>query len=202
MLVCVGGMVVVRSAEEGREAGQGKDPPAPPKPLKRAAFPSHPDAPPQARLRWLEVALLVSVGAVLWLCGVEGALRCVWMKNKGGHVTTKQNDEWLVAHEDIRARGLLATQNKSRLRPPPSQSRKRQGCEFVVVARVWPQASRCKGKQHKRRARATNPSKWCRSPPPARHHHPHDVAEAGRTQGAVWRRGRPRSGVSCVCMCV
>jgi len=102
-------MVVVRSAEEGREAGQGKDPPAPPKPLKRAAFPSHPDAPPQARLRWLEVALLVSVGAVLWLCGVEGALRCVWMKNKGGHVTTKQAERRMARgprrHKGARAAG-------------------------------------------------------------------------------------------------
>jgi hypothetical protein len=44
----------------------------------------------QARLLWLGVARLVDVVMVLWLCGVEGALRCVWMKNEGGHITTSR----------------------------------------------------------------------------------------------------------------
>lgn len=42
--------------------------------LKRAAFPSHPKAPPKSRPMWLDVALLVNVVLVLWLSRVDGVL--------------------------------------------------------------------------------------------------------------------------------
>ncbi len=44
--------------------------------LKRAAFPSHPNAPPYARLLWMDMALLVDVVVVLWLSAWDGVLCC------------------------------------------------------------------------------------------------------------------------------
>ena len=144
-------------------------------------------------------------GAAAVVVWGEGCVALRVAEKQGGHVTTKQNDEWLVAHEGKRAGGLLATQNKGGLRAPPSHSRKRQGCRVVVAACVLFQASRCKGTQHIRRARATNPSKWCRSSLSA------SEAALGATIHTTWRRrdapgrrveaGQAGRGVLCVCVC-
>lgn len=155
-------------------------------PLKRAAFPSHPKAPCQARLLWLGVALLVDVVVLLWLCGVEGALRCVWMKNEVGHVTTSRTTNGSCGHQGKRAGGLLATQKRNAGAQPHATAAGAKGLGSLRPRVCGPRRLGAKARNKKGEPEPPTQANGA-DPLPARQHlerPSHDVAEAGCTIGA------------------
>jgi Flp pilus assembly protein TadB len=160
----------------------------------------------QARLLWLGVALLVDVVVLLWLCGVEGALRCMWMKNEVGHVTTSRttNGSCGPSRQNGRAPGCWPF--KSAMPGTiPRHSRRRQGAGVVAAACVWPQASRCKGTQQKKESQSHQHEQMVQIPSASK-------AALGATIHTTWRRrdapsgrrveaGQGRRRVLCMCVC-